>query len=79
MNRMSPGTLVALVVAVAGIVFLIYGLIVSTQIDTGTTGAGSRPPIQDQAVPRLDKPNKPLIDSNVPPAVPPDRPTIKGQ
>lgn len=63
--RVAPGTLAALVVAIFGLIALLYGIAVTTVLNEPVPEA--RPPLQDQTQ-TGSKP--PLRDSNVPPAAP---------
>lgn len=65
MTGLRPGTIAALVLAVAALAILAYSVIITPEMNSGNEGA--RPPIQDTpAAPNRGK--EPLVDSNVPPA-----------
>jgi hypothetical protein len=69
MTNMRPGTIAAIVLAVAVLIYTGYSLVITPRMDKGAPGA--RPPIQDQSATEPSKP--PLQDSNVPPAAQPKR------
>jgi hypothetical protein len=66
MNRLRPGTLAAILVAIAAAAFLLYSAVITPRMDSGLPEQGYRPPIQEQ--PATEKPKPPLQDTNVPPA-----------
>jgi hypothetical protein len=77
MNRMRPGTIAAIILAVAILIYTGYSVMVSQQMqrDAATTGSSTRPhepgAIQDSPATETKKP--PLQDSNVPPPAPPSK------
>jgi hypothetical protein len=72
MKRMNPGTLAAVVLVFAAVIFVGYSFFVSGRMneDAATTGISTRPkePGSIQDLPATNKPKPPLVDSNVPPA-----------
>jgi hypothetical protein len=69
MRNMRPGTIAAIVLVVAVLVYTGYSLVITPRMDK--SGPESRSPIQDQSATEPSKP--PLQDSNVPPAAQPKR------
>jgi hypothetical protein len=65
MTTMRPGTIAALVLAVAALAFLTYSVLITPGMNSGNEGA--RAPIQD-APASHGRGKEPLVDSNVPPA-----------
>jgi hypothetical protein len=74
MQRMHPGTLAAIVLAVLILIYVGYSVVVTERIDdrATTTGASTRPkePGAIQDLPATEKPKPPMQDSAVPPAAP---------
>jgi hypothetical protein len=68
MNRMRPGTLAALILAVAVAAFLVWSVVITPRMDSGVTEQGYRRPIQDEPATEKNQQKPPLTDSNVPPA-----------
>jgi hypothetical protein len=68
MNRMRPGTLAALIVAVAAAAFLVWSAVITPRMDSGVPEQGYRRPIQDEPATEKTQQKPPLTDSNVPPA-----------
>jgi hypothetical protein len=64
---MRPGTVAALILAIAVGGILIYSAVITPRMDSGVPEEGYRPPIQDLPAGEKQKP-PPLVDSNVPPA-----------
>ena len=68
---MRTGTLLAVLLFAIAAVFFVYSMVITPRMDSGVREQGYRPPIQELAPPKEQKP--PLVDSNVPPATKTDK------
>jgi hypothetical protein len=73
MNRIRPATLAVLVLVLAAAGFLVWSAVITPRMDSGVPEQGYRRPIQDEPATQKQEKKAPLVDSNVPPAAPPDK------